>query len=335
MPIPLTALFDRIAPETQSIVDQTRQRFSQAIRSLLRAETRLQMGHVVTTAIGNEQETRSVRIFVTPGMPMALLSMSFDENLWLAIELAPLAGLLETTQRSMGALHDPIESLANREEFRAQFPQAPDTIQRMRDLATALLHEAGKFDLLRRIFAINEDVLGLYSYRSSPDRPVFDEEDPSNGSGTPYPPNARIDIYWVVIGLTSKILGVSVEALTVYVLAHKLGHAYTHIGADANGTRWNDQGFASSERALTEGLAQYYAVRALERLERRIPEARIAHDRMLSILPDPYHAHRPWLEDCKPEEVRDAMRAVRRIGIGTLQAFNDALFYARRRMRNN
>jgi hypothetical protein len=128
---------------------------------------------------------------------------------------------------------------------------------------------------------------------------------------------------------------VSVEGLAVYVLAHELAHAYTHIGADADGMRWDDHAFASSERALKEGLAKYYAVLVLGRLERRIPEARIAHDKLLPHLPAPYHAHIPWLQHFTLEEVRDAMRTVRRNGIGKVQAFNDALDDARMRMRNH
>lgn len=40
--------------------------------------------------------------------------------------------------------------------------------------------------------------------------------------------NARIGLFWGVIGLVSRHLGVSVAGLTVKVLAHELAHAYSH-----------------------------------------------------------------------------------------------------------
>jgi hypothetical protein len=65
--------------------------------------------------------------------------------------------------------------------------------------------------------------------------------------------NARVELFWGVIGLVSRLLGVSVEGLTVKVLAHELAHAYTHVGADADGRRWGTTAFQRTDRALLEG----------------------------------------------------------------------------------
>jgi hypothetical protein len=326
MTILLTTLLAQVSRETKSIVDQTRQRFNQAVRQALRAETRLQLSNLAVAHNSDEHETRTVRVLVTPGMPQELEPMCFDDTLWLAIELAPLVGVLESAQRTMKELHDPIMRLSGHESFQQRFSGAIETVSGMGDLAAALLDEAAKFDLLQRLFAINEDVLGLYSYHLPPRDPLFDEERQVN---------ARADLYWCVIGLISKVLGVTVEALTVTVLAHELAHAYTHLGADADGKRWDAHAFAESERALKEGLAQYYTVRVLDRLKLQIPEARLAYDKLLPCQPPPYHTHLPWLEHFKPEEVRDAMVRTRRNGIGTVAAFSDGLDEARSRLRNN
>lgn len=324
MAILFTEMLKRVAPETEAIVEKTRERFNQAVRQILRAETRLQLSNVVAGENGEERETRTVRVSVTAGMPEELKLTAFDDGLWLAIELAPLKGLLETAHRTMLELSGPIERLSKRQEFLERFPGADSAVWGMRDLAAALLAEAAKFDLLRQIFAINEDVLGLYSYHLPADYSLFDEDRPK----------ARADLYWGVIGLVSKALGVTVAGLTVKVLAHELAHAYTHIGADADGKRWDTQAFSKAERGLKEGLAQYYTVRVLDRLERQIPEARQAYEKLLPHQPAVYRTHVPWLEKFTPEEVRHAMLTTRRGGEGTVKWFNGALADAQKRLTN-
>jgi hypothetical protein len=210
-------------------------------------------------------------------------------------------------------------------EFAERFPDSDYAVWGLQGLIDGLLAEAQKFDFLKQVFGVNEDVLGLYSFRRSPNALLFGDEPP---------PNARIDLYWGVIGLVARVLGVSVEALTVKVLAHELAHAYTHIGADADGRRWDTSSFGDADRALKEGLAQYYTVRVLDRLDRQTSEARLAYERLLPHQPACYRAHVPWLEAHTPEEVREAMLTVRRNGAGTTACFEKALEVARKRLRN-
>lgn len=325
MAIRLTDLLERIPPETEKVVEQTRQRFNQSVRMILRDETRLHLSKMATGHDGEERESRAVRVFVNPGIPAELEEMSFDENHWLAIELAPLKGLLEFAYETMIELSEPIARLETNPEFEKSFPEAHNTVCSMRDLATDLLSKVGTFDILKKIFAIHEDVLGLYSYR------VFSE----NGTvaNDQNPQNVRCDLYWAVIGLVSKVLGVSVEALTVKVLAHELAHAYTHIGMDADGKSWAAHAFSKTERGLKEGLAQYYTVRVLDRLARQLPTAKDAYEKLLPHQASEYHTHVSWLDRYQPEEVRDAMLATRRKGVGTVDGFNAALEEARKRLR--
>jgi molybdopterin-biosynthesis enzyme MoeA-like protein len=324
MTIPLSALLKRVAPETELIVEKTRHRFNQAVRQVLRAETRLQLNNLSSGDNGEEREVRAVRVFVTPGMPEELKPMQFEDSLWIAIELAPLRGALEMAQCAMNELSNPISQLMNNKEFAERYPESDYAIWSMHDLAAKLLEEAEKFDFLKRVFGVNEDVLGRYSFRRS-QISSFAEDEPL--------PNVRVDLYWGVIGLVAKVLGVSVEALTVKVLAHELAHAYTHVGADADGKRWDANWFVDADRELKEGLAQYYTVRVLDRLDRQIPEAREAYEKLLPHQPKCYHTHVDWLIGYKPEEVRDAMLTVRRGPEGTLSEFNAALGVARKRLR--
>ncbi len=164
MAIWLTELIDRVVPGMEDIVNRARQRFNQNVRQILRDETRLRLSTLVSDKDGEERETRAVRVFVTAGMPVELESMTFQDDLWLAIEIAPLKGLLETTHQTMSELNKPIERLSEYPEFQERFPGVEDAVLGMRDLAAGLLAEAAKFDLLGKIFAIDEDVLGLYSF---------------------------------------------------------------------------------------------------------------------------------------------------------------------------
>jgi hypothetical protein len=94
-----------------------------------------------------------------------------------------------------------------------------------------------KLDEIRaveKIIGIDEDVLGAYFFRVP-----------------------EIRLYWVVIGITARALGVPPDALTIVVLAHELAHAYTHLGRDIDNERWDTERFAKSDLDIVEGLAQY------------------------------------------------------------------------------
>ena len=82
-------------------------------------------------------------------------------------------------------------------------------------------------ELLKKIGAIEQDILGAYFFRI---------------------PEVRL--YWMVIGLIAGALQVSVEALTFVVAAHELGHAYTHLGRDIDGRRWDVDVFSRTDREL-------------------------------------------------------------------------------------
>jgi hypothetical protein len=145
--------------------------------------------------------------------------------------------------------------------------------------------------------------------------------------------DSDIELYWGVIGLFAQILGVSPEALTVVVLAHELGHAYTHRAADIDGRTWETVAFGRSELALIEGLAQYYAARTCERLIVSAPEARSAYEELLKHQPETYRKHVRWLGRYRPEEVRFALVIARREGETNLEKFETCLKAARWQLR--
>jgi len=131
-----------------------------------------------------------------------------------------------------------------------------------------------------------------------------------------------------------RLLGVSLEGLTVKVLAHELAHAHTHVGADADGRRWGTTAFQRTDRALKEGLAQYYTCRVLERLGKQAPGAMDAYEKLLPHQPQIYGTHLGWLESHTPEEVREAMLTIRCRDAGRLDEFEWLLGESKARRRN-
>jgi hypothetical protein len=134
-------------------------------------------------------------------------------------------------------------------------------------LAEELAEGAAKAELLKRITGINEDILGAYmpTARLIPDR-------------------GQIELYWVVIGAVARLLGVDTEALAVVVMAHELAHAYTHLGLDSNGSRW-EKGFWGCDGGILEGLAQYYTHMTAQAMrdERGHEKIWIAYEQLTSL----------------------------------------------------
>lgn len=176
-----------------------------------------------------------------------------------------------------------------------------------------------EFDLVKKIMAVDEDILGIFRYKVG--------QDSYNNSGDfmnyseSY--NADITLYWGIIGLVACASGVSVEGLTIVVLIHELAHAYTHLGFDRDGVRWHGNGFGSSDHKLKEGLAQYYTVIVIQYLpETQRVEAKKAYDTLLPKQPAAYQAHLSWLEEATPEAVGSALAIMRRKGVVSYDDFN-------------
>lgn len=221
-------------------------------------------------------------------------------------------------------------------------PEAHRALRKSWQTAETLLRTSGgeKFDLVQFILAVDEDVLG--AFWSNPN-----EGEPRGGGSlfgpgfnpeeiqASYEPTYRTEIrlYWGIIGLVARVLGVSVEGMTVVVLAHELGHAYTHLGFDRDGLRWSGCCFARSERRLKESMAQYYAARVAQRFIGKFTEAKAAYDALLPKQPPDYHGHESWLADSTPEAVAATIAHMRRRGVIGYSDFNEQLLRANKRLK--
>ncbi len=308
MPVLLTDLLKQVPRKVEDRVRAVRDRSRSLLRDAIRAECRLTMKSEAEELGGSAQ----VQIEVAPAYPEALRHLTFPDQLQQILLLARYrCSLAEAESGTTGLLqlHAGLRELPQGDEWaRVDIAHIAAT----RTWAQEMLERLKAHDPVSKVLQVNEDVLGAYIYRAD----VHDEFETNS---------ARISLYWCVIGLVSDWLDCSVENLTVVVMAHELAHAYTQLGADIDGRRWPSVRFRDADTDLKEGLAQFYTLRALHRVEGRFPGAIGTFKALLSKQPGPYHAHEPWTEHFSPEAVRQAMIAVRRWGEGRLDQFNERL----------
>ena len=121
--------------------------------------------------------------------------------------------------------------------------EAADALRSTTELAAWLLSLLDQHDPLKRVLAVRDDFLGVYQY-----------EIPSNLVADEFAVNrATIRLYWGVIGLVAEWIGCTVEDLAIVVLTHELAHAYSQLGADIEGRRWQATVFSQAERGLSKG----------------------------------------------------------------------------------
>lgn len=308
MPVLLIDLLERVPKEVEDRVRATRDRARPVLRDAIRAECRLAM----KTDAEDTGASAQVPIEVAAGYPDVLRSVKFPDELRHILLLTRFRrSLAEAASGTAGLLqlHAALRPLPNSDAWTDVDPAA---ITATRDWALEMLRRLEAHDPVGKVLMVNEDILGAYIYRTD-----VQDEFATN--------SARIALYWCVIGLVSDWLGCSVEDLTVVVMAHELAHAYTQLGADIEGRRWPSHHFGKAETELKEGLAQFYTLRALQRLQGRFPGAIDAFETLLAKQPRPYHAHEPWVDQFSPEAVRQAMIEVRRWREGSLEQFTDRL----------
>lgn len=265
-----------------------------------------------------------VRLF--PGLPTPLKDIELTDEEAGAMIIGRWRPALEKLSDGAAGVEEMRKAVKSRPQAaRLLEPWALD-LRPAEDLARGLLAVVEEHDPLKKILAVKQDILGVYRFPSSlkKDRPDLDL------TGL-----VSIELYWAVIGLVAQHLGTPVEALAVVVLAHELAHAYTHLGRDIDGHRWNTHSFAGSGPGLVEGLAQYYTERVCRRLREQYSDAWDAYEALLKRQPGDYQSHRVhgWTDCYRPEEVRLALIGIRRQAGGSLPAFNQSLNDARDRLR--
>lgn len=316
MPVLLIDLLRQVPEEVETRVRATRDRSRNVLRDAIRAECRLTMKSDAEDTGASAQ----VPIAVEAGYPERLQKLEFPDELRYILLLSRFRrSLIDAASGATGLLrlHSELRELPNSGSWTGV---NPESIGATREWAVEMLRRLETHDPVGKVLAVNEDILGAYIYTAD-----GRDEFATN--------SARIALYWCVIGLVSDWLGCSVEDLTTVVMAHELAHAYTQLGADIEGRRWPSYDFGKAETGLKEGLAQFYTLRALQRLRGRLPGALGAFETLLVKQPGPYHAHEPWVEHFSPEAIRQAMLEVRRSQEGTLEQFSVRLQRAGEHLR--
>lgn len=319
MAIKLTDLIARVPTEVEKKVKRVRDQNRSVLQEALRTESRL----VMRTPQDTEENRlgAQVPVEVSAGYPIALKSVTFPGDLDLIMLLGQYRKILEEALSGTRGMATLREMLLRRPDWVHWVKATDEDLKMITEWANSLLKVLDQHDPLNIVLSVSEDIMGIYRY------------DTRNVLGDEYIINrASIHLYWGVIGLVAEWMGCSVEDLTVVVLTHELAHAYTQLGADIEGRRWPADVFATAEKGLIEGLAQYYTDRVLRRLERRYGGALKAYEAMLPRQPKPYQTHTSWVQNFSPESVRRAMLEVRRWKEIKLENFAQRLTDAQREL---
>ena len=266
-------LLEQHDSELQQKVERTFKQWNLIIRDYLRSDTALRL------TVGDELQAVPVRVLaglpgpirsLLQGIPTELLNLYLRRDLFL------------TTHQGVRLTADGSVPLAAVLKIT---PKATGSeIENTRLFLEQIIEALNKFELEKRIGQINQDILGAYFFRIP-----------------------HIELYWMVIGLVARIIGVSAEALTVVVTAHELAHAYTHLGKDIDRQHWDTEKFGQADLHIVEGLAQFYTGVVCEKLAPRFPDALRAYEAMLKIQPPPYTIHQKWVD--QPEDAGEVIRA--------------------------
>ena len=325
----LTSLFSLLPINAEKSVQKTCDRTGPILRKALRSECRLVMRTPEET--NRKLPGARVPVKVEHGYPSDLeyVKMRLPPDFFrlLSEYRAALRNVEDGTKKLMHLARDPPSAVK-------QHVIEPTTIQGMEDtlkFCQQCLFMLDRNDPIQEILKGESDALGVYEidcHNPTP-RDLRSEAAPLRGGKEPN--QARIRIFWQVIGFVATCRSWSIENLTIVVLAHELAHAYTQLGADIDGRRWSPIGFKETEVDLKEGLAQYFTKRVLARLPPPLEEPSKLFEELLEHQPARYRLHEDW-EEVDPEAVRSAMLQVRRKGSCPLEMFETCLAQAQHQL---
>jgi hypothetical protein len=296
-------LLKHLRPDTEERVAGAYNRYNRLVRQSIRNETGLSL--VPRGLEGEESETKVKIIVDEVGLPEKVANIPIKDSEWMAALLSIYKPYLNMLKNSAAQVSELL--LMPELKKLPEVKKRGTTVPEAHKLADALLTRIKLFDLAKRILAIDEDVLGIYEYDLQDRAP------------------SKIILYWGAIGLVSQDLGLDLESLTASILAHELAHAYTHLGFDIDDRRWPTLSFHKSQTQVTEGLAQYYTARVMERLRDRLPLGWETYKKLLTKQPPPYHAHEPWIKGFTPEVVRATLISGRGETPLQIKPFNEEL----------
>lgn len=258
----IAALLKEYDPELQQRVFRSFRQWNNVLRDQLRNEMGFRL------SIGEESQAVPVRVMAGFPAPFQGVVEEVPPGLWRFLLRLPA---LESTVTGLNSVIETYSAVSVAAIPKEIPPVPPSSIAEARDFCEYLLHALHGIDIRKKLGGITEDILGAYFFRVP-----------------------EVHLYWMVIGLVAGVLGISVESLTVVVAAHELAHAYSHLGRDIDGRRWETEEFARADLNIVEGVAQFYTEVVSRKLETRNPAVLPAYTKLLEIQQGPYKVHREW-----------------------------------------
>ena len=247
---------NHVAPGSEDDVGRAVKHWNQRVRTHLAAE------------MGFQMKGRQVSIRIVPGLPPPLADkLDGDFGVEAVMLNRPLLSAVVEGMKFMADARDLMRSA----DDTIIGPAQPEDLGNVRDTAQAWLAWAHENDVSQGLGELDVDVLGAYLFKP---RDVL--------------------IFWLPISIFAAAHQFPIDALTVVVLAHELAHAYTHLGYDIDGFDWRTEDFSESDRAVVEGLAQFYTHIVCRNLSPSIPEAERVFDRLLAEQHAIYRTQTRW-----------------------------------------
>jgi hypothetical protein len=288
-------LREHLPSDTQKRVERAYKQWNRVLRNRLGSETRLRL------KIDDDQIAIPVKIVDGLPAPFANVIREFDPDLWWLTAHRTMFSVTQTGVAELAraaAISRPlVRASAGDEDIQKE-------LHRVATLLSRLLETKELEDFDEALRQINQDVLGAYFFYRS-----------------------EVHLYWMVIGFYAARLGVQIEDLTIVVLTHELAHAYTHLGADIDGTCWDTNAFAATDLRIVEGLAQLYTETVVDRLAESLPGAKIAFNALLKKQSEPYTIFKQWIDPsvARGEIIRTAMIQTRTTRNTKYEIFRDAI----------
>lgn len=288
----LHSLVKSLGPNLKEQVSRAFRQWNLIVRDHMRNEMGLRL------TVGDERQ--GVPVYVEDGMPAPLYDLmvgTTDPFLWF---LAANRHLIANAQTGLQFV---LEHLPPTRFGQGQVPGEPTDgdVERTAFYLGELNEKSGETKVEEMLQSIDQDVLGGYFFRQP-----------------------AVCLYWAPIGIFARLLQVPVEALTLVVLSHEVAHAYSHLGRDIDGTRWETGAFAQADLNIVEGLAQFYTGIVTARLRDRFPAAHEAYEKLLALQRGAYKAHVSWIPEGTTqggEVIRSALVICRSSGMVDYRQF--------------
>jgi hypothetical protein len=276
-------------------VERTVKSWNQQLRDSIRQETGLRLS--------GGTDRKGITVHVVDGLPQPLTAIFGEISNPLIWEIILNNAVLKTTVNGLEVLIQNYEALSYEGLIISDYTASAVTqeeIVEVQEVAKNVVEWIDSQAVSERLKQIDEDILGAYFFRER-----------------------TIRIYWMAIGLISRMLNVSLEGLTMVVLAHELVHAYTHLGNDIDGEHWDTEAFAKADLRIVEGLAQFYTSIMCNRLDGRAPGLWNAFERLLTVQSPTYKVFKSWTQSNERagEILRFSMIGSRKTKLVAYEAF--------------